>query len=441
MLKFTAICSGLLSVTVLCAAPAQAVLVTSRFSVGAYAAKENFSDRSQGSNINNFQTISSRAYLKLQKLGAFEFTADLRDKHDFFDKLDAERLQLTTSNDFQVRELNTHYPNPQGIVYATLGRFAILEAGSVFNDGAEIGSRLGSQLRLAAFGGHNPKRPEDTYMRSDTPDLVYGGYLSFQSKGASWTQFFNASTAYVENSAYSHVDRRYQFLQTHWQWNSSSRLINNLYLDFVPRTYLQNGNIIYQQGWGARFDTSLQLTAFDSIEYSRRRGVLETLPSSAYQEISLGTRLKATDRIHWLTLARTGERMADHMRRQDASTGFNFSELFSPKFDLTMYAGYSKEFTVEGPTSRLEANYYSRNWEIGQSLEAAIQRGRQTLHPFVAELSIANMYSRALYSTVAVQYAQNENVTIYSGFFKLTYRYGSEDLPPLRDGTPPRRSL
>jgi hypothetical protein len=436
----------LLSLLSLVSRPAGAVLMTGRFSVGGFASQETFKDNQSGSTSNDFETFSTRMYLKLQKLGAFDAVLDLRDTHDFFDKLDAERLHLVGANSFQVREADIRYPSPG--FYTNLGRFSILEAGSANVDGAEVGSHLTQNLRLGLFGGHNPRRPDDYYMRSDTPDVDYGAYLSYHSPGISWQRLFNGSLAYFSNSVNGFTDRSYLFTNSLYQWDTNSRIISNIYLDFVPRTFIQNGNLIYQQGINPNLDSTMTLLAFDTIEYSRRTGLLQQLPSSPYHEASLATRYRLSSNSRWLNEVRYGERIADSRKLEQVRTGMNWIGAFSRNIDMTAYFGYRDEFISNGPLGYFEANYFSRVWEFGFDVDGSVQQrfdsnlsSPRTIHPLTTELSVARIFSNALFVTTSVQYAQNELVTIFSAFFTLSYRFGTHDMAPLRDGAPPRRSL
>lgn len=428
--------------------PANAVLVTGRFSTGGYISRENFSDVSQGSTSNDFETLSSRLYLNLQRLGEFTATIDLRDKHDFFDRLDAERLQLKGSNTLQVREADVKYPNKNGPLYLSLGRFSLIEAGSVYVDGLEVGNRFTPSFRIGGFAGHNPKRPEDMYMRNDTPDFEYGGYLNYQPTRATWKKFFSASAALVTNTVKGFTDRRYFYSNTLYQWNSTSRIISNLYVDFVPKTILQNGILVYQQGITNNLDTTVQLTAWDAIEYSRRKSVLETLPSSPYRDLSVETRYRFNGHSAWLNQARWGQRLADHKQRDDLKTGLRIGDLVSNRVDILGYAGYRQEFISRGPMANFEINYYSRKWEYGLSIDSSIQSkfegetvAPSVLHQITTQINLAHVFSNSLFTTVTLQYDHDEVVSIISGFITLTYRFGNQDLAPIRDGAPPRRSL
>lgn len=425
----------------------KAALITGRLSVGGYISKETISAPGETSGTNDFATVSSRLYLKVQNLGGLDFVTDLRDKHDFFDKLSADRRSLKDANDFQVREASARYPNPGGVFFTSLGRFSILEAGSVFVDGIELGSKLHQNLKLGTFGGHNPKRPEYSYLRSDNPDITYGAYLSSQSPPGNTTKFYNSSHAYVVNSVNGFNDRQYFYSQIHYQYNSLSRILSNLYIDFVPRTFLQNGNLLFHHGFSKNFDASLQLSAIDTITYSRSRNVLETLPSSPYQDASVHMRAASSSSSQWLADLRYGKRELDNKVRQEGKLGYRQLGLLSSRLDITTFIGYRQEFITQGPEFLLESSYFSRSWEYGLNFQTSVEERTDndannpaSLHPMTIEAYIANLTSGNLFSTLSIEYARNEIVSILSAFFKITYRFGPSDLPPVRERAPQVRA-
>lgn len=430
---------------------AEASITTGRFSFGGYISRENLSNTGDSASSNDFETLSSRVFLNIRKLGNFDFTADLRDKHDFFEKLAAERRSLTGGNDFQARELNLKYPNRERSFYGSFGRFALPDAGSVYVDGAELGWRFGGEqhsgstagYHLGAFGGHNPKRPETSYLRNDTPDVTYGAYFTTFSAEAGSPRFFNASHAFVTNSVDGFTDRQYIYSNILFQRGASSRVISNIYIDFVPRAYIQNGNLLVQQGFSENLDGSVQFSAVDAIAYSRSRNVLETLPSSPYEDVALRARYATARRSQWLSELRFGKRDYDGKFRQEAKFGYHAGDLDGSRVDFTAYAGYHQEFITQGPEASLEVFYYSRAWEYGFNLQSSVENRLDAdaslpsvLHPVVTELSISNVASNVLFTTFSLEYAQNETVQIFSMFFKLTYRIGPLDLAPMRERAP-----
>jgi len=426
---------------------AQAAIVTGRFSFGGFISRENLLNTGDNASENDFQTWSSRMYLRVQKLGHFDFTADLRDKHDFFEKLDAERLALTGQNDFQIRELYLKYQDPNRTPYAALGRFALFDAGSVYCDGADVGAHWGS-FRLGAFGGHNPKRPELAYLQSDTPDVNYGAYLSYLSPDLSSGRFLNGSHAFVTNSINGFTTREYFYSHLIYQSDPRTRLISNVFLDFIPRVYVQNGDVLFQKGLSEHIDATLLLTAVDAIAYGWSRGVLENLPSSPYDEVALQARYATDVASQWLGEIRWGQRAYDGTNREEAKIGYYIGKLDSSKIDVTAYAGYLQEFVSQGPEINVEMNYFSRAWEFDLYLQSAVEQRfngivnlPSVLHPFTTSLAVSNMLNRAVFSTVSIEYAEDEMAQIYSAFFKLTYRFGPLDLAPIREHAPRMKSL
>jgi hypothetical protein len=113
--------------------------VLERFSLGGFVSRERFAENPDESN--DFATVSGRAYVLVQDWGKdrWEFASDVRDKNDFFDKLDAERLKLTNRNQLQLRQFSFRRPNYTGRWLPQIGRFAVPESGSVFVDGAQLG--------------------------------------------------------------------------------------------------------------------------------------------------------------------------------------------------------------------------------------------------------------------------------------------------------------
>ena len=111
-----------------------------RLTSGGYLSQEKFVDTNDGSTRNDFFTLSNRLYFNAYDLGSsnYDFVSDLRDKHDFFDKLDKERLSLNSTNAFQLRQLSLSNPNENGRTFWTMGRFPVAPAGSVDTTGVNL---------------------------------------------------------------------------------------------------------------------------------------------------------------------------------------------------------------------------------------------------------------------------------------------------------------
>jgi hypothetical protein len=247
----------------------------------------------------------------------------------------------------------------------------------------------------------------------------------------------------VTQSHGSEVDRTYLFHNAIYQWNSRSRLISLLYLDTVPRFYMQNGNILWQQGWTPRWSSQLSFLGVDVITYSRRQGVRERLAPSPYKEVAARANYATTPLSKWEFGFSDGRRDVDRLSRAEFYIGAERNQFWSRHWDIFGKLGGRKNFTSDDIFSNLYLGYYTRKWELGLDAEYGVEKYRDgvTKHPLTVEVDISNYLSRALFLTGSVQQAQDESVRILSGFLRLGYRFGGGDPPPLRDGSPPRGQL
>ncbi len=412
-----------------------------RITSGSYISKETFTEASDGTTSNDFSTISTRFYFHASEITKqkLEFITDLRDKHDFFDKLDRERLELNERNTFQLRQASIRNMNDTGSVYNELGRFPISEAGAVNVDGLELGNRFSHTFRSSLFAGLNPKRPEQSYLQYNKDSYVGGAYSLLQLNPNSWKQSFYLSNAVVAQKTGSHLDRTYFFNNLIYSWDSPSQIVAMVYLDFIPRVYIQNGFLSYRQKVSESFQTTVSVSQIDVIEYSHRRGVLEQLNPSPYREASLNLKQNFTRLTSMHYNAVYGIRNSDALKKQEYSLGPEFDQFLSRKTLLQALFGYRNNFTSTDEFVKARFGYYSNDWEFSIDEEYDLRNEtvyNKTYNQIISEFSVARYLSKALYATLSYQDARNERVTIYSGFFKIGYRFGTQDVAPLRDGAP-----
>lgn len=409
--------------------------------MGSYVSDENFEQNADGTTRNSFATVSTRAYFRVSNLDKkqYEIVGDLRDTHDFFDKLDAERLELTAQNRPQVKQLSIHTEMLSRNVFGSLGRFPVPEAGAVYADGARLGYRFNPISYVAVFGGLNPQRIDQTYAQWNSDSQNVGIYYHFQPQFDSWYDSLIGSTAVVVQRVQNNTDRLYWYGNYYRQWKSRNSIIAMGYLDFVPSfkiqtAYLSHGRVLAPNWYG-----NVSLSAIDVIEYTRRRGILERLAPSNYQEVALSFEQKNSPDFALKYNVLGGVRSGDHLTRIEGSAGFNLSNFSSKHLSFQALAGYRKNFTSSDQFIHGVLGYTSRNWEGDLDLEYGFrkQTNGDFRHPLIVEGSYANYFSKALYGIVSGQYAANEDVRIISAFLKLGYRFGSDDVAPLRDGSPP----
>lgn len=418
-----------------------------RFTLGGYTSTERFTDTgSSGSTSNDFQTLSARFYLKGENLGTgdWETVLDLRDKHDFFDKLDREKLSLESRNEFQLRQLSLRYSNPKKFWGFQLGRFSISEAGSIYVDGIQIENHWTAFLTSSFFGGLHPQKRAHSYLSFDPKAEIYGTSLTYFDRRGGWNKNFYITHGVVSEIYDGHTDRNFIFQNLIYQWNEESRFITLIYYDLVPRGYVQNGILSWQQGWSKYFISDLSHNSVDVIEYSRRQGVLEKLPSSPYAESSLRLTYRMNSKQDRLYIYATdGIRTIDNLNRESLELGFIKSRIWGPNWDFYIAGGTRKNFTSKDTLAKLGLGYFSRRWEFNLDFESQIQdndNGTKT-HPLIIDTTLSYLLSRKTFLAFSAQSASDESVKILSGFFKLGYRFGKREIPPLRDGAPPRGML
>ena len=425
---------------------AQAAEYHGRATFGGFFSKETFADPLDTTPSNDFATVSTRLYTEISKLGApgLQLTADFRDTHDFFDKLDRERLTLTAANRLQVRHLAIKMPSAgTSSFYGSLGRFPIPEAGAVFADGAELGLKWNPAFSSAVFGGLDPKSSTLSYLTWQPDAQIFGGYLLYQPSYRSWGASHYASHALVTQRYGSETDRTFLYQQLMYQPNPRQRLLTNIYLDLVPRIFVQNGMANYYQELTDRWSFNAGISAIDVIEYTRRQGVREHLDPSPYREGSLQAVLRATDRLTYALNTSHGKRLADGLWRHEYSAKINLSQVWSRRYSVYGGLGMRRNFDANQYFARLGGGYYSDHWEVTVDQSTTWERSDSgaVLLPISLELGVAHYFARSLYATLAFNLSADSRVSIFGGFFKLAYRFGTRETSPVRDGAPPRGEL
>ncbi len=417
---------------------ALATEVNGRFTIGGFVATEQINLPIGLAGRNDVETLSTRIYLRIndwKKIGS-EIVTDLRDKNDFFGNVDKENLKLTPANNFQVRQISALLPF--GKLFAKLGRFSVNEASSVV-DGAEIGSMLSRSLKTGLFGGFNPRVPGQRYYIFNSNASLYGGYLAYQPSFETFGRSFYFSNAIVIERVGSDLDRNYWFENLTYQWNMRSRVLFLTYLDFVPSTYLQNGTFQWQQALTEKWSMSTSLISVDVIGYTRLQGVRSLLPSSPYHEESEYLKYSFSDHF-WSELRYiSGQRLIDGLNRTDIVLATDYSNFGGRKWDTSLQIGYANDFQSQDRFLKFGAAYFSRKWEFSVDEEfrtSAFNDG--TYHPITTDLNIMRAFRNDFFAILGAQSVIDERVKIMAAFFKLTYRFGSSSLAPIRDGAPPR---
>ncbi len=418
--------------------------VSGRITIGTYDGIETLAQSSGGSNSNDVSTFSGRFFLRVADIGAnrFEFVSDIRDKNDLFGALDSKNLQLVNANTLQFRQLSGLYPG--SVFFTEVGRFPVLPAGAVYTDGALQGAHLSKNLSWAAFGGLDPKLPEQTFVQFNSNAEVFGTYFTYISPRQDWDTSFVIDTAAVTDIVQSSTDRTYWYTSTIYQWNPRSRFSLLSYLDFVPNTYLQNGTVNYQQALSPKCLFALNLFTIGALEYQRLQSVREQLTSSPYQEAGGKFRFNPTPTWALEVATSSGFRSADGLHRAETSLTSDFLRVWGRHWDVSAGLGYRDNFASIDDFGMARLFYFSNLWEFGLDEQFEFEEyknGGYTYHPLISEISASRTFDNSLYGTFSYQDVRDERVQISTVFLKLSYRFGSKEVPPVRDGAPPRGRL
>jgi hypothetical protein len=325
-----------------------------------------------------------------------------------------------------------------------MGRFPIAEAGSTFVDGIQLENHWSESLYSTYFGGLNPQKRQQSYLEYDSKAQVKGASLTYQKISGNWNENLYLSHGFVQETYQANTDRQFLFHQSMYQWDSASRIMSLVYYDMVPRSYVQNGNFTWQQGWPRGANSEFGYSAVDAISYSRTKDILEKLPSSPYTEV----RLKLSTKIGDLNdkaylLFSQGHRGNDGLNKNLAEVGYIRPEIWGPRWDGYFAIGQRHNFVSEDMLLKFGISRYSPKWEMSIDNEIRQQKPDQSsaVTAVLTEGALTYFLTRLSFVTFSGQYAADSNVKIYSGFFKYGYRFGNRELPPLRDGAPPRGPL
>lgn len=429
----------------ICPTSAFAYKSTGRIILGGVAITERFSSDQFGSTSNDYLFGSGRIFYKLTELGDshWELTSDLRDKYDSFGQLNRDQLTLEGKNEFQIRQMSARWPNKDGRYGIQMGRFQLPEAGAVFVDGAEAEYRFNVEWRSGIFGGFNPKSVEQSYLQFEPDALQAGVFATYQSKDEGWNKNLYFSHGFVHQTYKSDEERSFIFHNLIYQWEEFSRLISYLNLDFVPSTKVQTANIIYQQSWGPHYSSELGFLKIDVLEYRRKQGVLEKLNPSPYSESHVQVQRKSDHGSQLSLELSSGVREYDQLHRDEILAGYSHAEFFSKNVDFRLKIGSRNNFTSKDTFAWAGVGYFSRKWEYSIDGQYEIDNNidGSTTHPLTLEISATNFYSKEFFLTGSFQRAADENVTVMSTFLKIGYRFGNQEIPPIRNGESPRGTL
>jgi hypothetical protein len=423
-----------------------------RFISGGFISKEIIRSETKNNDIryNDVAILSQRLYVNFDKIleTSNEFTVDIRDKNNFFDKLNSETLKLNSRNTLQLHQFFVHNtPKDEQPLAYSVGRFSIPDAGAVVTDGVDIGmikNLYGYSTKFSFFYGLNPQLLDETSITFNKDSKVYGGYANLEEKSSDWTSHFFSTSALVRQVYKSELDRFYFFNNTSSQTSNGNFFSSILYYDIQPVMNIQNLWTSYTFLLPNKYKIRSTISTIDTLHYSRVQDVRETLASSRYHQASVAINTpSAYDSIFLESKMSLGLRTVDKKNMMELKFRAFFPKIYLDEISGSLNAAAKKNFVSNDLIFGGSFIHSNKQREISLSEDIQIQRktGFPLNYASITDGSYTKFIDRSLYGILSIQNIIDKNVSIFSALFKITYRFGEGGQAPIRDGSPPMGQL
>jgi hypothetical protein len=456
----------------LCSATtATAIDYNGRVSTGVYQSKEEFVEPSAGSVTNDQGKVLASAYLDLTKVGPYgnQITIDFRDKFEQFGAVDEASPRLIASNEPQLRQLAVKYPYMTGDLYWAVGRFPVVDAAVLGNDGAEFGYRVQPRLKLGVFGGLHPEHRDGKTLAVAEEDKQFGAYAVFEERGREWTRNTYVATAVVarqptiveaaaaedEDPAAEPTpeelaaleaepqDEMFWYTNAVYQPSEARRVSVVSHVDFAPASALRNVWASWQERIQPKVTTRASVFHLDLNEYEKQRDIRDRLPGSTYTQAKVTGRFTVNSNLIFEVDLGQGSRGYDSKSKTEVFAKAVMSRLAGGAVSAFGGAGYRSNFTSQDMVFKGGATFYARSFEVSltqQYISETHDDGR-ALHPLITGASIGALLGQQVIASAGVEYAKDEEVTLMSGLFTLGYRFTNAQPTPVRRSSPPVERL
>ncbi|MEK6579567.1 MAG: hypothetical protein AABZ55_10110, partial [Bdellovibrionota bacterium] len=138
-----------------------------------------------------------------------------------------------------------------------------------------------------------------------------------------------------------------------------------------------------------------------------------------------------------------GVRLSDQLVLHEYAARVSFSRFINRHISFYLGMASRRNFVSNDIVFRTGFGFYRDQWEISLDTSVAHERydSGDVLSPITAELSGAWYLSKAIYGTLSLHQGVDSKVNVFSTFFKLGYRFGTKEIPAVRDGAPPRGKI
>ena len=268
--------------------------------------------------------------------------------------------------------------------------------------------------------------------------------MIFENKGKDWEAYMFSTTSLVRQVYKNDVDRFYFFNNTNFQSSTGQNFSSIFYLDLVPKVYVQNLWTSYVFSLPNKFKLRTSLSTIDSLHYARIQDVREELPTSRYHQTSFSLRSPSNySEASYETKLTLGYREVDSKNLAELKFGTFFPKIYKDEISGTLDTGIKKNFASNDiflGGGFLHSNKY-REIAFNQDFQIEKKIFNKLNYVFISEGSYTKFFDRSLFGIFSLQNTWDRNVSIFSVFLKLSYRFGEGGQAPIRDGSPPMGQL
>jgi hypothetical protein len=423
---------------------------------GIYRSSETFKAPVDGSEKNDSQAALGSLYLDVKKILSSEnrFTLEVRDRYDSFGNIDQEQTRLVTSTEPEVRQLVFRVPNSNGRFYGSIGRFPILDAATIANDGVEGGMRFSPQFSLGVFGGLYPERKDGNTVLLSQEGTQSGVYVDYDDRSKSdETHIYFASALVSRQSKDKNPDDDIPSRKTAataisynnivYQPQKNLRLTLLTLLDVAPKARAKNFYSSYMQRINQQLVANLYLLRIDPTEYEKLRDLRDTLAPSVLTQAHFLLKQALTRKLSLWYDASYGLRSQDKLTRQQYGLRLIVSRLGGTPLGTHIGAWIRKNYESDDTVFKGGLNYTTEKFDVSvvQRMITENRKNGTTSRPLITDITGGLFFNKEIMGTLGFEYAVDEKVTIVSGLIGIGLRMTSEQTTPAGSTPTPPESL
>ncbi len=412
-----------------------------KFTFGSFFSDEQLNKSIAGSKTNDEMLFSNKLYLEFSEITEqnLETLIDIKNKYDFFDKVDRNTLKLTPTNQLLLRQLALKKTNPFQGVHFSLGRFQTSEKGINILDGIDVGYRLNSNIDGGLIYGLNPEINGTYNLDFRKNSILRGTYLTYKRQDKKNERFFLFSNAYNENLEQSKIDRQFLHNTTIFQLNNNHRIYLMNTLDLLPEVHIQNSWITANNKMGEDFSLNSTFFIINAIEYERtEEDDQQEATTGSYTSAKLILNQKTAEKSKMAYKVAIVQRTIDDLQKKSLGISYLDNSIFSKNLSFKIDLDYALNFNSNDFKTILNFAYYTQKIELSMLETVILKKYPQRSNAIInSEGNFSYIFAKNLFTGLTLQYFTDNLSDIFSFFFRLSYRFGTKEIPSPRDGAPP----